>query len=115
MKKSVVIILMLVLMIVFASNTVVALNVNQYTNIYENSSEEEGLRNIGGKVLGIVQVLGTIVSIAMFIVMGMKYMFTSVEEKAEMKKKMFPFLIGAILLFGGTGILTIIANWAYTI
>lgn len=53
-------------------------------------------------VLGIIQVVGTIVSVAMLIVIGIKYMMGSIEERAEYKQSLKPYLIGAFLLFTGT-------------
>jgi len=43
-------------------------------------------------------------------VLGIKYMMGSAEEKAEYKKTMIPYIIGAILLFAATTI----ANAIYT-
>jgi len=63
------------------------------------SSEAQGT---AGKLLGALQVIGTIVSIIVLIVLGMKYMVGSASEKAEYKKSMIPYLIGAVLLFSGT-------------
>ena len=40
----------------------------------------------------------------------MKYMAGGVEERAEYKKTMLPYVIGAILLFGITNILGIIVG-----
>lgn len=62
------------------------------------------LGNIGNKMVGVVQVIGVIVSVAVLGVIGIKYMVGSVEEKAEYKKTMFPYFIGAIMLFGITNL-----------
>lgn len=59
-------------------------------------------KETAGKLLGALQVIGTIVSIIVLIVMGMKYMVGSASEKAEYKKTMIPYLIGALLIFTGT-------------
>ena len=63
-----------------------------------------------GKILGVIQTIGTIVSVIMLIVIGIKYMVGSIEERAEYKKTLFPYLIGAILLFSGTLLPQIIYN-----
>lgn len=66
------------------------------------------LQTKAGNVLGIIQTIGTVVSVIILIIMGMKYMFGSVEEKSEYKETMIPYLIGAALVFSGTTIPQII-------
>ncbi len=64
------------------------------------------------KALGYIQTLGSILSVIVLVVLGIKYMIGSVEEKAEYKKTMIPYLTGAILLFAGSNIVQIIYDWA---
>jgi len=47
----------------------------------------------------------------MLVIIGVKYITASVEEKAQLKETLMPYVIGAILLFGGSGILTIVVNF----
>lgn len=65
---------------------------------------------IGNDVIGIIQLVGTFVSVGVLVVLGIKYMMGSVEEKASYKKAMLPYLIGAIMLFAITNILAIVVN-----
>ena len=37
-------------------------------------------------------------------ILGIKYMTGSAEEKAEYKKTMVPYLVGAVILFGAAAI-----------
>ena len=57
-----------------------------------------------------MQIIGTILSVTVLIVLGIKYMLGSVEERAEYKKSMMPYLIGAIMIFGITNIVALIAG-----
>ena len=59
---------------------------------------------IGNKIIGIVQTVGTVASIIVIIVLGIKYMMGSAEEKAEYKKTLMPYLIGAVLVLLGVNI-----------
>ena len=70
------------------------------------------LRNIGNDIIGALQIVGTILSVIVLVVLGIKYMFGSVEEKAEYKKTMVPYVIGAIMVFGITNILGIVSKIA---
>ena len=48
-------------------------------------------------------------------VLGVRYMMGSAEEKAEYKKVMIPYLIGAVLLFAAVNLAGWIAGFAGTI
>lgn len=51
-------------------------------------------------ILGIVQVAGSVIAVICLIVLGIKYMMGSVEEKAEYKKTLIPYVLGAIMVLG---------------
>lgn len=70
------------------------------------------LQKIGNVIIGTIRTIGSILSVAVLIVIGIKYMIGSVEEKAEYKKTMMPYVIGAVLVFGITNILGIVASIA---
>lgn len=63
-----------------------------------------------GHILGVINVIGVIISVIVLIIIGIKYMIGSVEEKAEYKKTMTAYIMGAMLLFGVTTIANIIYN-----
>ena len=75
---------------------------------YTGSSTEAN--NMAGKILGAVQAIGNIVSILALVIIGIKYMFGSVEEKAEYKKTMIPYIVGAILMFASVNIIDALYN-----
>ena len=54
-------------------------------------------------IAGIIQAVGTVIAVIMLTVIGIKYMISSVEERADYKQTMIPFVIGA-------GSLLIISN-----
>ena len=70
--------------------------------------ESTKLSSKAESILGVIQVIGTIVSVAMLMVIGIKYLLGSVEERAEYKDTLKPYLIGAFLLFSGTTVPQII-------
>lgn len=85
------------------------------TSYYEPSSLSqttgtEVLENRANKIIGVIQVIGSIASVAALIIMGIKYMLGSVEEKAEYKKTMRPYIIGVVIFFGLTNFLSIIQS-----
>ena len=65
---------------------------------------------IVGKVLGFLQWVGAALAVIMLIAIGIQYMVGSAEQKAEYKKTMVPYIVGAILIFAAPTIANIIYN-----
>lgn len=65
------------------------------------------------KILGIIQAVGVSVAIIMLTYIGIKYILVSPEGKADLKNQLFPYLIGCILLFGGSWLIGLIATFAH--
>lgn len=88
--------------------------VSQYENIKNLGTVENAdmIKNLGNNIIGIIQIIGSFVAIIILIVLGIKYMTGSVEEKAEYKVTMKNYFIGAILLFGITNFIAIIQTIA---
>lgn len=61
-------------------------------------------------IIGVFITVGVVIAAVTLTILGIKYMMGSVEEKAEYKKSMIPYLIGSILLFATSTIVGIIAN-----
>lgn len=61
-------------------------------------------------IIGTIVTAGVVISVITLLVLGIKYMIGSVEEKAEYKKSMIPYIIGAILLFASSSIVGLIAD-----
>ena len=79
------------------------------------SNDVNSFDNIGKNIVGAIRAIGTIISVGVLMVLGIKYMMGSSEEKAEYKKTMIPYLIGAILLFAASNIAQMVYNFAITV
>lgn len=66
----------------------------------------------GNKIVQIISTIGSILSVIVIIVLGIKYMLGSVEEKASYKKTLLPFIIGAAFIFAASSIASIVYNVA---
>lgn len=64
--------------------------------------------NMGNIVIGTMRAVGTVISVIFLMVIGLKYMMGTVAERAEYKKTMIPYLVGAVMLFTIPNILGII-------
>lgn len=78
-------------------------------------TDPEGLKDVkdlGNNIIGIITTIGIIISVLVLVILGIKYMIGSASEKAEYKKTMIPYIIGAILVFAASSIATIVMNVA---
>ena len=93
-----------------------------FSNVYADAKPSDitikdttAFNSIGGKIIGGIQAVGNIVSIAILIVLGIKYMMGSAEEKAEYKKTLIPYIIGAVLVFAASTIAGMVFQFASSI
>ena len=63
-------------------------------------------------IIEIITGIGMAVSVITLIVLGIKYMIGSIEEKAEYKKSMIPYLIGAVMIFAISSVVTAIMEFS---
>lgn len=66
------------------------------------------INTIGNQIITIVSTVGSIASVIVLVILGLKYMMGSAEEKAEYKKTLLPYVIGAALVFAASAIAGII-------
>lgn len=84
--------------------------------IYSNQTTgTSDITEIGRILIGVLKGAGTVVSVIALIAIGIKYMTGSVEEKAQYKQTMLPYVIGAIMVFAITTLLPIIVEVASAI
>ena len=71
---------------------------------------EDAIVDKANVIIGVIKTIGIIISVLILVVLGIKYMVGSLEEKAEYKKTMIPYLIGAIMIFAIPQLAQIIYN-----
>lgn len=76
------------------------------------SEAQNQVVDIGNQIIGIITTVGVVVSVIILLVLGIKYMMGSASEKAEYKKTMIPYLVGAVLIFGASAITTVVVQLA---
>lgn len=106
------ILVIIVIMICFSTHTC-AYNVEKelgtsdlsnYANV-QNLSTGSSFNSKVGVILGVIATAGSIIAVIALVGIGIKYMSGSVQEKAEYKKTLKPYLIGAIMIFGISNLL----------
>ena len=70
------------------------------------------ITNVGNGIVTILTTIGIVLSVIVLVILGIKYMMGSVEERADYKKTMMPYVIGATLVFAASIIANIIYNIA---
>ena len=99
MKKSMlkkIIFITLILFIILSNNRIMAFKTSDY--------------NVGGLFYKTAPTLFLTIAI-----IGVKYMFGSVEQKAEYKSSLIPWLIGAAMVFGITRIVWLASTISWSI
>ena len=76
------------------------------------SDAQDQVVGIGNQIIGIITTVGVVVAVVILLVLGIKYMMGSESEKAEYKKTMIPYLVGAILIFGASAITQVVVSIA---
>lgn len=112
MKKDIlklIVINIVILILVFSLNIVFANPFSVYDGASVNSTE---IKSLGGKVLGIINVAGTVIAICVLLFIGMKFMIASPDEKANLKGALTPYIVGAVLLFASTNIAHLIYEFS---
>ena len=100
--------LVLVLVVCF-SVSVLAVPPGQFVS---TSVSISALDKLGATIIGVLQVIATIVAIAVLLFIGIKYLLAAPGEKANIKTVLVPYLIGAILIFATVPILEIFQSFA---
>ena len=74
------------------------INPNDYNPNNSNDEVPEKFTNMVGIIATTIQTIGVILSVIVIGLLGIKYMTGSVEERADYKKSMIPFLVGTVLI-----------------
>lgn len=123
MKKSLKIVFCLIMLLnvvmVFPKNTAFAqTSYSEMITGAESWKADDGVKSVTKKVMGtiiqVMRIVGVGVAIVMLTYVAIKYMSAAPAEKAEFKKSATAYIVGAIVLFGTSGILGIIENFAST-
>lgn len=114
-KRIVKIIIFLILAMLLGTTFAFAddINTGSYTGIYNGGSQS--IKSAGGIILGVVQVVGTSIAVIMLVIIAIRYFTAAPEAKADIKSQLIPYVIGAILLFAASNLVSIVAKAAQEI
>lgn len=77
-----------------------------------NEKQVENIKKTSDLIYNILLVIGISVAVIVSGILGIKFMIGSVEEKAQIKDQLVPFVIGCIVVFGAFGIWKVVVSLA---
>ncbi len=66
----------------------------------DDKIDPENLKNMSNTLYNILLVVGIVIAVIVGLILGIKFILGSVEEKAEIKAMLIPYIIGCIVVFG---------------
>lgn len=75
-----------------------------------NAIVENNVKETSDGIFAIVVVIGIIVAIVAAVIIGMQFVTASVAEKAQLKEKLIPLIVGAAIIFGAVGIWRLVVD-----
>jgi PDZ domain-containing secreted protein len=66
------------------------------------------IKELGNDIIGVIQIVAVAVAFIMLAVMATKYMMASPGEKADLKKGLTIYVVGAVLTFASVGVVQLI-------
>lgn len=106
--------LVIIMMIVSISVNSIAAELEPGNLTGDTSKVQDGVNSIndvGNSIVGVLQVVGIVLSVIVLIILGIQYMMGSAEEKAEYKKTMMPYIVGAALIFAASAFAQVIYDF----
>lgn len=112
MKKKQIVGIMIIIFIIFINVVSYGFSVENMTGKDLPGDTQTKIDNFGQGIIKVITTVGSICSVVVLIILGIKYMMGSVEEKAEYKKTLLPYVIGASMVFAASSLVSIIYNIA---
>lgn len=69
----------------------------------DTTIDETKLQDVSTMIYNILLTLGIAIAVVIASILGIKFMIGSVEEKAQIKDSLVPFVIGCVVVFGAFG------------
>ena len=103
-KIQIILIVVAVLMLVSTNLLAATIGTDSIKNDKSLGDADTKMETIGSKIFTAISNTGIVISVVVLAVIGIRYMLGSVDERAEYKKSMMPYVIGAFLVFGASTI-----------
>lgn len=115
-KKVCIMLLIAIICVAFLQSNILAKTTGEWVKDMVDTTGDSALSetatNISGTVMTVAKVACAGVAVIMLVVLAMKYMLSSVEDRATIKKHAVVYVVGAIVMFAASAILQIIQQFA---
>lgn len=113
--KILTIISIFIIISIFPGNVVKATWVDDAGGFINSANEDmqvdqAKLKSASDSIYNIVTSIGMVASVIVGIILGMKFMMESAEDKAKVKEGLMPYIVGCVVVFGAFGIWKIVIN-----
>lgn len=113
-KLSSIILVVAIITLVFSNTIAIGASdpstvINQLNPNYSENATT-GITSLGQKIISYISIAAIVIAVIVLLILGIKYMIGSASEKAEYKKTMIPYLVGAVLVFGAGAIAQVIVQ-----
>ena len=116
MKKIMKILPVLVMVcLLFVNVYAISGNKNDLDKVISGGNAAGGITKAAASIWQTIATVIQILAIAAVVFAGLRYMFASADQKADIKKSMGVLAIGAVLVFGATLVLKLIAGAANSV
>lgn len=105
-------VILLVMLAFTVIQPVFAAEINPGTLKADMSADSSDLTSKAQKVMGLIRNVSVVVGVIMLMVIGVKFMLGSAEEKAEYKKSLMPLVIGIVIVMMATTLVSFVWNFA---
>lgn len=76
----------------------------------ESPIDSDNLKSLSDTIYNILLVIGTVLAVIIAIILGIKFVTGSVEQKSKVKETLIPYVVGCIIIFGAFGIWKLVVN-----
>lgn len=106
-----IIILAIIFLIILADFNIQFAESFNTTGVNINNRLANQFDDVGSTIVSTIRIVGMIFSIGALMIIGIRYMTSTVEEKAFQKESLIFYCIGAFLIFSIVNIVSVIYNY----
>lgn len=111
-KFMIVLILLICIITIISSVNAFAGSIETFNKDKEIGEVQNAIDTMGSTAITIIRIASVAIAIVMLLVIGMRYMVSAPGDRADIKKHLIAYVVGAFILFGVNGILTIILKFS---
>ncbi len=110
-KRCVILVLIFALLVTMISSYTYAKGPKDFPGtIGSASGAKEPISNIIGGILGVIRTVGVVIAVVILVVIACKYMLAAPGDRADLKKYLQIYIIGALVFFGAAGLVDLVRN-----